>query len=145
MKSCHLATALCVSGMGLASVASAQFTGGFESPTYTSGPVHLQDGWLVSGGTAEGQAASRVRTAAEITAELTGAGLNGAAPVKSGDQALVHSGFGGGVSAVLQIPSLNQLPDILVDVSARGLLPGPGPEPGDSTIGFNNGNTFIML
>ena len=139
----HFAVAGCFSVLGLVSSASAAFIGGFEAPTYASGPVHLQDGWLVSGGTVEGQAASRVRTAAEISSELTGAGLNGASPVHSGQQALVHSGFGSGVSAVLQIPELNATPNVVVSASARPLLPGP--TSGESTIGFNNGNTFIMM
>jgi hypothetical protein len=114
---------------------------GFEPPTYTSGPLHAQGGWAVSGGTVEGQAASRIGTASQIADDLTAAGLTPGTTVKSGSQALVHSGPGGGVNAILVFSEFNLQPRVVVELSARPLNAGSG----DGSIGTLINNTLIML
>lgn len=94
--------------------AQAQYATGFETPSFVSGPLNGQDTWT-SGGTVA------VRTASEIGAELTGSGLSMGAPVHGGDQALLVSGYGGGVASRRLIAGLESSSKVMLDVWARPL------------------------
>jgi hypothetical protein len=120
---------------GLATTdATAEFTTGFESPTYVSGALEGQDSWT-SG------AAGLVQTESEIATLLTNAGLNAADGVHGGSQALIVSGTGGSSASVRPITGLETANRAILDMWARPLTPGAE----GSEIGSNVGNMFVMM
>ena len=133
---------------------------GFESsgspsevtnPTgYQTGSVLFQDGWTGASNL------PRVQTAAEISAELTAAGLNPADAVRSGDQALLVAKVDANVETtgyfaqnVFQVPLTES--KVIVDYWARPLSSGLGADPNGvppgngKTIGERQGNTFVGI
>ena len=157
------AWATLASTAALAMNASAQTPGlitGFEasgSPSevtnpagYTTGSLLFQDGWDLG---AAGRS-PRVQTAAEISAELTAAGLNVGQPVHSGDQALLvaKEGIaveGSGYFVRDVFTGLETANNVVVDFWARPLTSGLGANPAgtpagnDKTIGERQGNMFF--
>jgi len=118
--------------MASLSVALAQYSTGFENPPFVSGGLHGQDGWT-SGG------AVSVRAAAEIEAELMASGLTPEEAVHSGDQALLVSGAGSGVTSRHTVAGLDTLNQVLLDVWVRPL--GARADIGATSLG----NTFVVL
>jgi hypothetical protein len=119
-------------------MASAQFSADFENPPYVTGQLGGQEGW------AGGAHHPRVQTAAEISAELLAAGLNPANPVHSGDQALLWTYTPGEPNGGFwrhPFTGLESETDVVMDFWARPLTPGLE----GSTIGFNQGNTFVGI
>lgn len=121
----------------LATTAAAAFTTGFEAPTYVSGQLSGQDSW-----TGTTPATVRVRTADEISAELSASGLNPAAPVHGGTQAVLVTGTAGSSSTFRPIAGLSTENRVILDVWARPLSPGTTAE---STVGSNYGNIFMTM
>ena len=107
---CVVAATMCLS------VALAQYSTGFENPPFVSGGLNSQDGWT-SGG------AVSVRTAAQIEAELAASGLTPEEAIHSGDQALLVSGSGSGVTSRRVVTGLDTLSQVLLDVWVRPLTP----------------------
>lgn len=121
------------------------------NPTgYQTGSVLFQDGWTGSGNL------PRVQTAAEISAELTAAGLNPAGAVRSGNQALLIAKVNQNVESsgyfaqnVFPVPLTES--KVVVDYWARPLGSGLGADPSgvpsgnDKTIGERQGNTFVGI
>lgn len=132
-------TLLCLSALALLislhGKVSADFVTGFEAPTYTSGALVPQDSW--GGGTAP-----RVQTDSEIAAELTNAGLDPAAAVHGGTQAVIVTGTGSSSSTVRPVSGLSNASKAVLDVWARPLTPGSTT---GSTIGSNVGNIFMTM
>lgn len=121
---------LCALFVALSSVhAVGQYLTGFESPTFTSGPINGQDSWTTS--TAVDTA--RIRTASEIATDLANAGLNPDVPVHSGSQALMVSGAGAGNATIRVIPGLSSENRVTLDVWARPL------------VGGSTGNVFLTM
>jgi hypothetical protein len=117
---------------------------------YHTGSVLFQDGWTGSGNL------PRVQTAAEISAELTAAGLNPAGAVRSGNQALLVAKVdtnteisGYFAQNVFQAPLTDS--KVVVDYWARPLSSGLGADPSGvpagngKTIGERQGNTFVGI
>lgn len=117
---------------------------------YHTGSVLFQDGWTGSGNL------PRVQTAAEISAELTAAGLNPASAVRSGNQALLVAKVdtnteisGYFAQNVFQAPLTDS--KVIVDYWARPLSSGLGADPNGTpsgngkTIGERQGNTFVGI
>lgn len=117
---------------------SAQFVTGFEPPNYVTGSLSGQEAWT------GGPNAPRVETAAQIAGELEAAGLNPANPIHSGKQGLLMTytpGESSGGFLRRQFYGLDFDANVVMNVWARPLTPGSD----GSTIGFNQGNTFVGL
>ena len=123
---CVVAATMCLS------VALAQYSTGFENPPFVSGALNSQDGWT-SGG------AVSVRTAAQIEAELAASGLTPEEAIHSGDQALLVSGSGSGVTSRRVVTGLDTLSQVLLDVWVRPLTPRA--DVGATSVG----NTFLLV
>jgi hypothetical protein len=165
-KRIGLAAATLAATCLLAPSANAQtqgFVTGFEpagSPSevtypagYTSGSVLFQDGWTGGGNL------PRIRTATEISEELTAAGLNSANPVHSGTQALMLTKIDTNVEStgyflrdVFATPNVLQTATkVTVDLWARPLAGGLDanatgtPSGNGHTIGEREGNVFFGI
>ena len=157
-----LAAATLAATLFLAPTADAQIQGfitGFEpagSPSevtnpagYTTGSLLFQDQWAGSGNF------PRVQTAAEISAELTAAGLNPANPVRSGNHALIATKIDTNVEStgylVNNLFTKIESSKVIVDYWARPLTSGLGADPAGTpagngkTIGERQGNTFVFI
>src|SRR5215212_1432846 len=106
---------VCLAAVSATPAVWAQYSTGFEPPTFTSGQISGQDQWTVSANTGT----ARVLTSAEIATELTNAGLTVGQPVHSGSQALLVSGAGASNSTLRSVPGLEAQPLIRLDVWAR--------------------------
>lgn len=116
---------------------------------YTTGQLLFQDQWTGSGNF------PRVQTAAEISAELTAAGLNPANPVRSGNQALLVSKIDTNPEStgylVNNLFTKIESSKVIVDYWARPLISGLGADPAGTpagngkTIGERQGNTFVFI
>lgn len=122
----------------LTTTAPAAFTTGFEEPTYVSGNISGQDGWSTN----LRPETQRVRTASEISDELSASGLNPAAPVHSGNQALLVTGTSGSSSTFRPIAGLASEAAVVLDVFARPLSPPTSDAP---TTGSAVGNIFMTM
>lgn len=111
------------------STASAAYVTGFENPPFVSADVNGQDSWTTSANTPT----ARVRTASEIATDLTNAGLDPAAPVHGGSQALMVSGAGASNATIRVISGLETESVVLLDIWARPL------------IGGSTGNIFLTM
>ncbi len=113
-------------------LAQAQYYTGFENPPFVSGALNNQDSWT-SGGLVS------VRTAAEIEAELGASGISPEEAVHSGDQALLVSGSGSGITSRRVISGLEAMASVSLNVWVRPLTPR-------SDVGATNiGNVFVVL
>jgi len=97
--------------------ARAQYTTGFESPPFSSGAINGQDSWTTSAVVDT----ARIRTASEISADLTNAGFNVGDPVHGGLQALMVSGAGASNATIRVIAGLSTENKVTLDVWARAL------------------------
>jgi hypothetical protein len=121
------------------------------NPTgYVTGTLQFQDNWDLGGA----GRSPRVQTAAEISAELTAAGLNVGEPVHSGDQALLVAKMDTAVESsgyfVRDLfTGLDTETHVTVSFWARPLTSGLGADPAgtpagnNKTIGERQGNTFV--
>ncbi|HOY59075.1 MAG TPA: PEP-CTERM sorting domain-containing protein [Verrucomicrobiota bacterium] len=119
-------------GLVSLSIAQAQYSTGFENPPFASGALNGQDSWT-SGGSVS------VLTASEIETALSTSGLSIDSPVRSGDQALLVSGSGGGVTSRRAISGLESLTSVLLDVWVCPL--GPREDVGATSLG----NIFLVV
>lgn len=122
---------------------AAGYISGFETPTFTSGPINGQDSWTTA---SPGPAASaRVLTATELQAELTAANLTPGATVHGGAQGLLISMQGSSpntsAATIRVITGLDGESTAVLDVWARPLGPGGA----GSTIGTMLGNVFVAM
>lgn len=122
----------------LATTAPAAFSTGFEEPTYVSAQLSGQDSW-----TGSTPATVRVRTASEISDELTASGRTVGDPVRSGNQAVLVTGTAGSSSTFRPITDLATESRVVLDVWARPLSPVGTTE--QSTVGSNAGNIFMTM
>lgn len=121
-----------VAGLVGLGCAQAQYSTGFESPPFTSGGLNGQDSWT-SGG------AVSVLRASEIETALDASGLTIDSAVHSGDQALLVSGSGGGITSRRAIAGFESYTSVLLDVWVCPL--GPRADVGATSLG----NTFLVL
>ena len=117
---------------------------------YFSGQLFLQDNWV------GGDRFPRVRTKAELEAELTDAGLNPAGAVRTGDQALLISKVdtateGSGYLVRNAFSGLEAESKVTLDFWSRPLTSGAGADPAgtpagtNKTIGERQGNMFFGI
>lgn len=107
----------------------AQYSTGFEAPTFTSGStINTQDAW-----TSTTPDRARVLTDAEISTELTAMSITPGQTVHGGSQALFASGIGSSSATIRQVSGLSTENNVTLDLWTRPLT--------SSTIG----NTFITM
>lgn len=119
-------------GLVSLSFAQAQYSTGFENPPFTPGALNGQDSWT-SGGSVS------VLTASEIETALSTSGVSIDSPVRSGEQALLVSSSGGGVTSRRAITGLESLTSVLLDVWLCPL--GPREDVGATSLG----NIFLVV
>jgi hypothetical protein len=88
----------------------------FEAPTYVSGPLKDQDGWVND----FNDNAVRVLTEAEIAAQLTATGRTPGQTVHGGSQALLITGPALATTTIRSITGLESEQNVTLDVWVRG-------------------------